>query len=153
LAANRVGYFIPARIRNEETRRQRGNKFSLGSTQGTYSTSNAFQRPTVEGNSSLDDAGRGAKTNDRYKSHFTIDHPRAASDVYGGVTVNGRFHNENMFTGSEASLQASRAQQEVKEKCQKQNIDMQLHSFDDQFVSSNMETQHRVDVNNHESPE
>tara|TARA_B110000285_G_scaffold212061_1_gene255289 strand:+ start:151 stop:474 length:324 start_codon:yes stop_codon:yes gene_type:complete len=107
----------------------------------------------VASNSSLDDAGRGTKTNDRYKSHFTIDHPRAASDVYGGVTVNGRFHNETMFTGSEASLQASRAQQKVKEKCLKQNIDMQLHSFDDQFVSSNMETQHRVDVNNHESPE
>ena len=123
---NRVGYFIPAKIRDEETRRLRGHKFSLGSSKGTYSTSNAFENYIVEeiNNNSVDDAGSSKKIKNRYKSNFTIDHPRAENDVYGGVTVNGRFHNKTMFTGSEATLVASIAQQKVKEKCLKQNIDM-----------------------------
>ena len=76
----------------------------------------------------MDDVGSAKKsainTKDRYKSNFTIDHPRADSDVYGGVTVNGRFHNKTMFLGTAASLEATKAQREVKEKCLKQNIDM-----------------------------
>lgn len=107
--ANRVGFFIPAQIRHEETRRQRGNKFSLGSAQGTYSTSNAFANPSAvlaasDANPPADDFVK-SKSGNRYKSHFTIDHPRADADVYGGVTVNGRFHNQK----SGSSVEASRA--------------------------------------------
>jgi hypothetical protein len=100
----RVGFFIPAKIRNEETRRQRGNKFSLGSTQATYSTSSAYEKPKVEENHPQEASGSGTKDINRYKSHFTIEHPRGKTDLYGGATVSGRFHNESMFSGSGASL-------------------------------------------------